>query len=40
MAALATGWRNQPRALELLALAAISNDTEVRAATDPESAQS
>lgn len=38
--ALATGWRNQPRALELLALAAISNDTEVRAATDPEAAQS
>jgi hypothetical protein len=38
--ALATGWRNEPRALELLALAAISNDAEVRAATDPEAAQS
>jgi hypothetical protein len=38
VAALATGWRNEPRALELLALAAISNDAEVRAATDPEAA--
>jgi len=40
VAALATGWRNEPRARELLALAAISNDAEVRAATDPEAAQS
>ena len=38
--ALAMGWRTEPRALELLALAAISNDAEVRAATDPEGAQS
>jgi hypothetical protein len=34
--ALATGWRTEPRALELLALAAVSNDADVRAATDPE----
>lgn len=36
VAALATGWRTEPRALELLALAAVSNDADVRAATDPE----
>jgi hypothetical protein len=36
--ALATGWRSEPRALELLALAALSNDADVRAATDPEGA--
>ena len=35
--ALATGWRDEPRALELLALAAVSDDADVRAATDPES---
>jgi hypothetical protein len=34
--ALASGWRTEPRALELLALAAVSNDADVRAATDPE----
>jgi hypothetical protein len=34
--ALATGWRTEPRALELLALAAVSNDADVRGATDPE----
>jgi len=38
--ALAMGWRAEPRALELLALAAISKDADVRAATDPEGAQS
>jgi len=40
LAALATGWRDEPRALELLALAAVSNDADVRAATDPEPAAS
>jgi hypothetical protein len=40
VAALATGWRNEPRALELLALAAVSDDADVRAATDPEAAAS
>ena len=40
VAALATGWRNEPRALELLALAAVSGDADVRAATDPEAAES
>ncbi|HET9707283.1 MAG TPA: hypothetical protein VFP39_03165 [Gemmatimonadales bacterium] len=38
VAALATGWHDEPRALELLALAAVSNDPDVRAATDPEAA--
>jgi hypothetical protein len=40
VAALATGWRNEPRALELLALAAVSDDADVRAATDPEAVES
>jgi hypothetical protein len=40
VAALATGWRDEPRALELLALAAVSVDSDVRAATDPEAAAS
>jgi hypothetical protein len=40
VAALATGWRDEPRALELLALAAVSDDADVRAATDPEAASS
>jgi hypothetical protein len=35
VAALATGWRSHPRSLELLALAAVSDDPDVRAATDP-----
>jgi hypothetical protein len=40
VAALATGWRAHPRTLELLALAAVSDDADVRAATDPEAAES
>ncbi len=40
VAALATGWRAHPRTLELLALAAVSHDADVRAATDPEAAES
>jgi hypothetical protein len=40
VAALATGWRDEPRALELLALAAVSDDADLRAATDPEAASS
>ena len=40
IAALATGWRAHPRTLELLALAAVSDDADVRAATDPEAAES
>jgi len=40
VAALATGWRAHPRTLELLALAAVSGDADVRAATDPEAAES
>lgn len=38
IAALATGWGDEPRALELLAVAALSNDADVRAATDPGAA--
>ncbi|MGE5143096.1 MAG: hypothetical protein ACM3OA_06625, partial [Acidobacteriota bacterium] len=40
VAALATGWQSHPRALELLVLAAVSDDAEVRRATDPEAAES
>lgn len=40
VAALATGWGSHPRALELLVLAAVSDDAEVRRATDPEAAES
>jgi hypothetical protein len=40
VAALASGWRAHPRTLELLALAAVSDDPDVRAATDPEAAES
>ena len=40
VAALATGWGSHPRALELLSLAAVSDDADVRAATDPEAAES
>jgi hypothetical protein len=40
IAALASGWRAHPRTLELLALAAVSDDPDVRAATDPEAAES
>ncbi|HET7250418.1 MAG TPA: hypothetical protein VFI79_11265 [Gemmatimonadales bacterium] len=40
VAALATGWRAHPRSTELLLLAAVSDDADVRAATDPEGAES
>ena len=40
VAALATGWRAHPRGMELLLLAAVSDDADVRAATDPEFAES
>jgi hypothetical protein len=36
LTALATGWGHEPRATEVLALAALSEDPQVRAATDPE----
>jgi hypothetical protein len=39
LTALATGWGREPRATELLALAALSNDPHIRAATDPEGAK-
>jgi hypothetical protein len=38
LGALATGWAHEPRATEVLALAALSEDAQVRAATDPEGA--
>jgi HEAT repeat protein len=38
LTALATGWGTEPRALELLARAAVSDDPAIRAATDPETA--
>ncbi len=38
LTALATGWGHEPRATEVLALAALSEDPQVRAATDPEGA--
>jgi hypothetical protein len=38
LTALATGWGREPRATEVLALAALSNDAQIRAATDPEGA--
>jgi hypothetical protein len=38
LAALATGWGHEPRATEVLALATLSEDAQVRAATDPEGA--
>jgi hypothetical protein len=40
LTALATGWGREPRATEVLALAALSEDPQVRAATDPEGATS
>jgi hypothetical protein len=39
LTALATGWGREPRATELLALAALSADPQTRAATDPEGAR-
>ena len=36
--ALAGGWGKEPRAMEVLLLAAVSSDPQVRAATDPEGA--
>lgn len=39
LTALATGWGSDPRARELLALAAVSNDPAIRAATDPENSE-
>ena len=38
LTALATGWGREPRATEVLALAALSDDPQIRAATDPEGA--
>jgi hypothetical protein len=38
LTALASGWGAEPRAMELLARAAVSDDPVVRAATDPEAA--
>lgn len=38
LTALATGWGREPRATELLAVAALSDDPQVRAATDPQGA--
>ena len=38
LAALATGWGHEPRAMAVLARAATSPDAEIRAATDPEPA--
>jgi hypothetical protein len=38
LTALATGWGREPRAMAVLARAAMSGDPEIRAATDPEGA--
>jgi hypothetical protein len=38
LAALARGWAGEPRAMEMLLLAALSPDPEIRAATDPDGA--
>ena len=36
--ALASGWQSEPRAMEVLLVAAVSSDTQIRAATDPAGA--
>lgn len=39
LSALASGWGDEPRATAILARAAVSNDADIRAATDPGSRQ-
>ncbi|HEY6107357.1 MAG TPA: hypothetical protein VIV56_00505, partial [Gemmatimonadales bacterium] len=38
LAALASGWGTEPRAMEVLLVAAVSSDAQIRAATDPDGA--
>ncbi|HMA41651.1 MAG TPA: hypothetical protein VKP10_16360 [Gemmatimonadales bacterium] len=38
LAALASGWGTEPRAVEVLLVAAVSSDPQIRAATDPDGA--
>ena len=40
LSALAAGWGREPRAIAVLARAALSVDRDIRAATDPEGAVS